>query len=351
MATVKMTSKRLVEKKQIRNCENPLIIVVAVSEYDGLPNLAGPPQDYHSIAFGMNYKRGYTMIYFDKNNKLHQIGCSSANSTSVMLSAYDASTLKQDPNFKIKWTMDEIDEFNDKILEKLENRDKEILSSNNNDSTNSESKKQVKYDGLIYFISGHGDRFGKFYDSNDKKLELETKFFNRFNNKNCNYFYGKPKVFIVDCCRGVSTSQKHKTDEYKQIEADKNNTKNDTIKNEIMDVSLGLDSLNSPCGDDGEVEIMEDEHHIQDDIRLVFSTIDSYKAADSTLGGYLIRGVITILCRSKNMNDVVSFSDLIKMANALVNKKLIGDHIGQSIDDVNHWNFDLKLKAKIKVLF
>ena len=343
------------KEKLMRSWENPLVIVVAISEYDGFPNLDGPPQDYHSIAFGMNYKRGYTMIYFDKNNNLHQIGCSSNDSTSK----YDASTLKQDPNFKIEWTTAEIDQFNDKILEKLNKREKEITtnnSSNNSSNSGSKPQKQVKYDALVYFISGHGDSNLTFYDSNAKKLNLEIKFFNKFNNENCEYFYGKPKAFIVDCCRGKKEPKKNKTDEYKQIESQSKNNKNKYNHNEsngTMDVSLGLDNLNSSFikyGCLNESEIMAHDHHIQDDMRLVFSTIDRYKAVDATFGGYLIRGIMTTLCRSKNMNNAVSFNQLIQMTNALINKKLIGDHFAQAIEDVNHWKYDLKLKVKITVL-
>ena len=281
-------------KQAVRKWKNVLVIVVGISDDKGLfPYLNGSLQDYHSVAFGMNFKRGYTMMYLDEKNKF----CSSTDNTSK----FDTSTVNQEPKFKMKWNTDEIRKFNDEIFQNLEQREKEIAADT----------KQIHYDGLIYFISGHGHSDNIFYDSDGNEINLEEQFFTRFNNKNCKYFYGIPKLFILDICCGTETK------DIKTPDA----TKTQSI-------------THIPHAEEKE------------DMRFIFSTASGYDAAHSNFGGYLTHAVINALTTKKNLKKSVSLNKVIKKIDKSINKKLIGSVIGQVIEDINCWSYDIKIKPK-----
>ena len=354
----------------VRTCKNPLVISMTVSHYKPyFPSLAGPAKDCHLVAFSMNYKRGYTLIYYDNKNVLNQIGRSSDNSTET----YDSFTLQHDPNFKLKWKTGEIKQFNDKILKNLSQRNEEIIKKNDskedsNDESkenSNETKKQVKYDALIYFISGRGSSNGVFYDSDGNKLNLNDVFFNRFSNKNCPYFYGKPKLFIVDCSRGKMTSKKKINEKYCGIAVnvrtnDKDKTvvdvddKNGAQKSENSTTST-LKAATQKAGKPTKLEKDYDnlndgdkQRHDRDDMRCIFGNPDMYRVNDSTNGGYLTRSLMIQLCTNKNINEKASFDKLLKQSDALMNK-LVGNVSAQVIEDINHWEYDLKLQSKLPV--
>ena len=358
----------------VRTCKNPLVISVTVAEYTPyFPSLTGPTKDCHLVAFAMSYKRGYTLIYYDDKNVLHQIGRSSDASTST----HDSSSLEKDPNFKLKWKTGEIKQFNDEILKKLSKRNEEIKqsNSNNNDShdeskeNNNETKKQVKYDGLIYFISGHGDSNRVFYDSDCNNLNLNTVFFDRFSNKNCQYFYGKPKLFIIDCCRGKKTSKKKINQQYRadqtgvniivnvktsedEKDAASHKTNNENDRNSMITTQKDGDTTQfqkekkTPLEKDYDnLNDVDTKKHDRDDMRCIFGNPDGYKVADSTKGGYLTRSLIIQLCTNKNITDKLSFNTLKEQADALMNK-LTGSVLAQVIHDENHWTYKLNLRSK-----
>ena len=61
------------------------------------------------------------------------------------------------------------------------------------------------YDGLIFIISGDGETDNDWedciVDSNGKEHKLKW-FFEQFYSSQCPKLKDKPKIFIVDCCRG-----------------------------------------------------------------------------------------------------------------------------------------------------
>ena len=339
----------------VRTCKNPLVISVTVADYKQyFPSLDGPEKDCHLVAFSMSYKRGYTIIYYDDKNVLHQIGHSSDGSTST----YDSSTLKHDPKFKLRWKTGEIKQFNDEILKKLSKRNEEIKKNDSKDDSkkNKNEAKQVKYDGLIYFISGHGDSEGVFYDSECNELNLNTVFFDPFSNKNCQYFYGKPKLFIVDCCRGQLTSQKKINEKYSvNIKTNDKGKSVDADADEKKDVTNSENTATATTPKAGNSTKLEKDYddlndgdtkkHDRDDMRCIFGNPDGYKVADSTKGGYFTRSLIIQLCKNKYINEKLSFDKLLKQTDALMNK-LVGNVVSQVIEDVDHWEYDLNLQSK-----
>ena len=192
-------------QKQVKRCRNPLVIALPVAIYDpgAFPSLEGPKVDCQAIAFGMNYKRGNSVWYFDHKNKLVEVDESKWSSSN------DHSKFTGIPDFKLRWNDGDVKLFIDEILQKLEmlqimkDKDKNKNDNINNDkNNNSNSIKNSKFDGLLFFISGHGGQNGVFYDSNGNDIDIKREIFCRFEHRNCKYFRGKPKVFIADCCRG-----------------------------------------------------------------------------------------------------------------------------------------------------
>ena len=90
--------------------------------------------------------------------------------------------------FKLEWTYQEVFEFNDTLYQ--------IANSKRNN-----------YDGLIYFISCHGDT-GVIYDSSGTKVPLIT-IFNKFCNHKCFQLRNKPKIYFVEACRGGRRMANH----------------------------------------------------------------------------------------------------------------------------------------------
>ena len=111
---------------------------------------------------------------------------------------------------------DRMDDNGDKMVESKD-RDKDI-DIEELERERKRKEREMKYDGMIYFITGHGwvpdysnhnyNGFGFggnsnvkgkpiLYDSAGDIIDLEN-IFNMFCNQNCSYLKHKPKVFIVD---------------------------------------------------------------------------------------------------------------------------------------------------------
>ena len=121
-------------------CMNdPLIVMMGIGKYDGLPDLLGVTKDYDNVINTFvnewNYKTFYqlndnTTVYSNNINKLKR-------------------------NYKLEWNSDEIELF-------IEQARKCIV--------------QNRHDGLLFGISSHGDTGKVLYDSNCEKIELDFVF-------------------------------------------------------------------------------------------------------------------------------------------------------------------------------
>ena len=166
----------------------PLIAMLGISEYDDFANLECVVNDYKNVEYAFHGVRGYSYVYFNKKNKIiHKKQCKS--NTDYNVASGD--------NIKLRWTDNEIFDFNDKICQ--------ILNSSKNN-----------YDGLIYFISSHGDSGGIIYDSNGDKVPLIT-IFEKFNNQNCIKLRNKPKIYFVEACRGSMRTKRFENSVFKDV--------------------------------------------------------------------------------------------------------------------------------------
>ena len=181
--------------------KKPLIVVLGISIYDQhiFHSLECVPIDYKNIEHAFNIIRGYDFLFYNQKNEIklkhHNINQKQVSGT------------KQ---FKLKWDEKEIFEFNDKI--------EKILNTSQNN-----------YDGLLYFISCHGDT-GVIYDSNGNKVPLIT-IFDKFNNQNCVKLRNKPKIYFVEACRGSMRTQRYNNSNIDNLNARINITQTKLNKN------------------------------------------------------------------------------------------------------------------------
>ena len=205
---------------------NALIAVVGISDYDSMPNLDCVLNDYKNIEHAFHNVRGYSIVTFDKNNKIihkklkektndenhknsnnnttnsnnanknyvtggdcdtqtdtfEEKKNSSSAATAIKNTNNNIARKKRKTDYKLRWIDSEIFDFNDQILSILEN------NKYNNDC-------------LMYFISCHGDLGGIIYDSEENKIPLIS-IFEQFNNQNCIQLRNKPKIYFIDACRG-----------------------------------------------------------------------------------------------------------------------------------------------------
>ena len=171
---------------------NPLIAMIGISEYDKNVNysLERVIDDYKNVEHAFHNIRGYSFVYFNKNNNVvHKID---QNQKKKMKTAHGQVTTTQvtsSNNAKLRWNENEIFDYNDKIHN--------ILNS-----------KKYNYDGLIYFISCHGNTGSIIYDSNGNKVPLIA-IYDKFNNQNCISLRNKPKIYFIEACRGNRKTKRY----------------------------------------------------------------------------------------------------------------------------------------------
>ena len=156
---------------------DPLIVIMGIGEYDGMPNLDGISKDYENIidTFVNHWKY---KIFYQLND-------------STFVYTNNENELKR--NYKLKWDGDEIDAF-------IEESRKHLVKN--------------KHNGLIFAISSHGDRGKVLYDSECEIYELDA-IFSMYSpqgshllesytesQEESNRLFSIPKIFFLDMCRG-----------------------------------------------------------------------------------------------------------------------------------------------------
>ena len=114
----------------------PLIVMIGIEVYDGLPNLAGVSKDYDNVLRTFVNTWQYKVLYKLNNNN-----------TVYPSNSFDLSQR----NYKLKWDIDEIESF-------VEEARKYIIKR--------------KHDGLTFAKSSHGDTNKTLYDSACEMYEL-----------------------------------------------------------------------------------------------------------------------------------------------------------------------------------
>ena len=157
---------------------NPLIAMIGISEYDNgiFGNLECVINDYKNVQHAFYVVRGYSIVYFNEKNQLRHRRCLKNTKMKMNRNVFSRNDLK------LRWTDDEVLNYNKQVHKILEN-------------------KKYSYDGLIYFVSCHGDRDSVIYDSTGNKIPLIV-IFDKFNNQNCIQLRNKPKIYFVEACRG-----------------------------------------------------------------------------------------------------------------------------------------------------
>ena len=309
-------------KQDAAYISNPLVVIVGIGDFEGqLPKLY-VERDYQNIIFSLNYTRGYHIVYYNRKNELIHL-TNRANTSKD----YEKS------NFKIRWNEKEITQFNTIIK-------KQILQP------------QVhRYNSLIYFISTHGRPGNIIYDSEMKKIKLNS-IINKFDNVNCDVLEVKPKIFILDHCRGKMVAKMKNNESYQAEMENKNNTpekpplkkceKEKAKEKELKEKErmLIVDSINTP--------VVNAASHICK----IFSNVDGYAVPDSgPKGGYLIRFLTKVIIN----DDWFKGLDLNRMIlqTRLVLQNCLGVKEGlhtQVIDAVSTIPSAVKFKENEKVL-
>ena len=88
------------------------------------------------------------------------------------------------------------------------------------------------HDSLIFIISSHGEARNVILDSKSSKLKL-TQVFKHFNGASCEEFIDKPKIFIVDVCRGRFISKP-----YNPASINRNNKNNNNDKDLVSPTAM-----------------------------------------------------------------------------------------------------------------
>ena len=154
------------EKYQLNN---PLIVMMCI---DGTPKLPGIGKDYQSMIRLFVNKWGYKFVYQTNKNQIV---------------FFDKTKLRQEGNkypnnYKINWTVDEIDSFVKNVKTIIE---------------------LIRPNGLVFIISSHGDCDRVITATDGEEYPLYLLYSEFYNNKTgCPYLANKPKLFFVDACQG-----------------------------------------------------------------------------------------------------------------------------------------------------
>ena len=159
-----------------------------------MQDLDGITKDYKNLIHVFYKHFGYTVAFYDNENKLQYCNKNPANTVSIFKKQTDSGEGKNirirqkklnTSKFKLKWTDDDVYDFIDEIIH--------IISFG-------------KHDSLLFFISSHGDSDGVILSSDCDEISLLSIFAQFFGDK-CAIMLNKPKVFFVDACRGCMQSR------------------------------------------------------------------------------------------------------------------------------------------------
>ena len=151
---------------------NPLVTAVIIGDYSDstLPSITTAKKDYENIIHAFNVVHGYTVVIAQN--------CTNNDHNNLV------SLTKAVPsgNLKLKWSNDEIDDFNQRIKKEFIDHD------------------GANFDSLIYIVSCHGDGKGLIYDSNGEERALSS-VYAQFDNAACRKLRNNPKIYLCDTYR------------------------------------------------------------------------------------------------------------------------------------------------------
>ena len=164
--------------------QNPLIAMIAIGDYDGnvALSLEATVTDYKNVIEAFNIVRGYSMIYCTKSNQFKYMSGNTMSKNTLDKMNFDKN------DFKIHWLSQDIIKYNKAVMKILQN----------------ENKYKYNHDGLIYFISGHSNTSNVIEVSNGDEFPL-IKIFEHFHSDKLKHFIHRPKLFVIEVCRGQQT--------------------------------------------------------------------------------------------------------------------------------------------------
>ena len=213
------------------------------------------------------------------------------------------NVIKNKYKFKIYWTCDEIEDF----LQIVQNH--------------IESPQSPKYDAMITTVTCHGES-ETIITSDGDEMPHEALFF-PFNSNYCASLRGKPKIWIMDMCRGGRTVVGIPLTDNKEGDDDDDDDDDERKDN---------------------VDLVENVLHEVSNRRCIWTTPNGYAAADGSYeGGYLIRGAADVLNEFANQETVVDLDKTLMQVRRRM-YQLAGTftpHIGE---DQNHMLRSVKLR-------
>ena len=243
--------------------------------------------------------------------------------------------------FKLEWTDDEIYNLMDETLKIL------LIG---------------EHDSLLIFISSHGDSDSVILDSNCEEVSLFAMFANFFGDK-CALMIDKPKIFIVDACRGsmksrVKTASTRNLSEMENIEQpqQKKEAKEEKEQKEEKEAQVrgitpnATNMTNAANITSGKLKgtrksTLKDYFQTEANCRFIYANPDGYAAVDGgAKGGYLIQAVKHVFSNKNHIQQ----ENLDSIVNQIrwKTRKLVGTATMQNVQDVNHMNFNVFFKKK-----
>ena len=288
--------KEFANEKQVKN---PLIVLLFIGEYSKnsqFEDVIAAQRDYILAKNCFNKVRGYSTVYMrddkKKSNNNDNENKNNNNNNNELKLVRNRNKMVKDC-FKLEWSCDEIENFNERIISKVLN------------------DKDVNYDGLIYIISGHGDSDDRVFDSYGEEYGFAF-ILNKFDNKSCRALRGKPKIFIIDTDRGNEEAKLHlrsiNVEDKKEMkietttdkklnatEKEKEKEKETEKENKSEDISKKLDVSNE--------EIWNERYYCKfDNFRIIYSNTKGYKKNDlhtNKKGSCLIRAITKVFNHDK----------------------------------------------------
>ena len=325
-----------------KTVKNPLVVILGIGDYDSdvFPSLEGIIQDYRNIKRCFNTFRGYSIVYQTAQRIIKYI----PNRT-------DENDIPD--NFKIRWSEAEIIDFNEHIAKTYLCDKKNKGNKNSKTNANTKAKNKSKneninddrrqHDGLIYFVSCHGGKDCVIYDSKGEEYSL-TRLFYEFNNASCPYLRKMPKIYFLDCCRGMQKIKRQPDDKASQMiitqtkdencDDMKDDEKKDIEENTVDTVTTTRGGLGN--GKDASQQKTQTDGGIcptyiatRDDFK-IFANTDGRATVDGgKKGGYLIRSVTQAFAKDYIFEK--KFEEIRKYASRLM-QKLMGHGVNMAVN-------------------
>ena len=263
--------------------KNPLVVCMGIGEYDNDVNWSLNVQnDYARLETTFNKIYGFSFLYMKDNDEFELI---TRNST---------SPIDKRP-YKKHWTADEISDFTDIVKAAVSEYD---------------------FDGLIYCISSHGDTGRRIYASDGEEYCL-TFVLDMFTNKKCPQLRNKPKIYIIDACRGGSKNYWHSNSMFSTT----TNTTTIVTTNTAPNATQQNNSNgNNHKSDVDTVTVLPGQFYFDRAYEMVVYAVPEGYSTPEKEGGLLISSVAQALCEHVEIAQR-NFRDLLNIARKITNKQ------------------------------